>query len=179
MCKNQKRRRRKKRGWGDIVINYLMYRTILCSLNLTGWEHKKYSIKIIWHRWDLGKLSRLLKVVWTGKAQWVVSLSKIWHLSHISGLKNCHAGWLPSQPAGFLCWSLHRHIFFMWVKNKWTAHFSTVHSLAPHWEFCKRLLVSVSFHSVDVEMQFIFQWLQENRMMLEQKQAYKICEFSI
>ena len=42
----------------------------------------QFSVKTVWPCCDLEIWWMSLKVVWTGKAQWVVSSCKVWHLSH-------------------------------------------------------------------------------------------------
>ena len=59
-----------------------MYLTILQSFNLLD-KTTNFSAETAWHCCDLEILSRSLKVVWTGKAQWVVSSRKLWQLSYI------------------------------------------------------------------------------------------------
>ena len=52
----------------------------------------KFSVVTVWHCCDIEIWSRSLKVVWTGKLQWVLTSCKIWHLSHLSfGVwQNCY-----------------------------------------------------------------------------------------
>ena len=40
----------------------------------------KFPVEILWHCYDLEIQSRSLKVVWMGKAQWVLPPCTVWHL---------------------------------------------------------------------------------------------------
>ena len=60
----------------DIVMSYLIYLTIPWSFNLIN-EKMQISIKIVWHSCDLEIQSRALRVVWKGKAPWVVPMGTI------------------------------------------------------------------------------------------------------
>ena len=81
-------------------------------------KNTKFSVKTVWHCCDPEIQSRSLKVVKMGKAQWVLSPCKVWHLSYIFrvfekisiSMLLPHTDTMPAvYPASY--WSLHTHIF--------------------------------------------------------------------
>ena len=100
MCKNR-----------GIFITYLVYLTIL-QFQLNWLKYfLKTSVKTVWHCCELDIWSRSLKVVWTGKAQWVVPSCKVWPLwclrknppvfnnpSHLTKLKHVnYPSWIHTR----------------------------------------------------------------------------------
>ena len=81
-----------------IFTIYLTSLTILQIFNLKGLV-TKVSVKTVWCCCDLEIWSRSLKLVCTGKAQWVVPPCKVWHLSHLWCL-------IKSQSVSPICWLL-------------------------------------------------------------------------
>ena len=71
--------KKKHQNSGTCIIK-LSYSTIMQSFSLMRTYH--FSLNCLTLLWSWNR-SRSLKIVWTGKAHWVLSL-KIWHLPHLS-----------------------------------------------------------------------------------------------
>ena len=90
--------------WEIVVCIYLTYLGTL-------YRNTKFSAKTVWHCCDLEIWSTSLKMVWTGKAQWVVPSCKVWHLSYVWCLSKsqCLSFWQAQtltnkNPVNYLPW---------------------------------------------------------------------------
>ena len=113
-----------------------MYLRIQWSFNLIQWK-RKFSVKTVGHWCDLEIWLWSMKVVWTGKAQWVVPSCEVGHLSHIVSKKITTLKSLScptiTWPAVWY-WSLHRLILCTRVKKtkKKKVHLKYRHIIKTH-----------------------------------------------